>query len=234
MAANDYATLAEMKAHLPDLAGTLSDGSRDVILTSLLTRASRLVDRATNRKPGAFYITADSTLYFDSPRSSGVSYGGINTGQGYGEIAQSDSYPARRLRIGELADVPTSVAVTTNGDITNYTAWASTDYIMWPYNAVDFGEPYRAIDIDMLNGSQRTWYWFRKAIKIVGPFGYSRTVPDYIKELAIIQAARWYKRGQLAFQDRVGLSDSTGSIAYMNAIDQDLKSGLDNYARIAI
>ena len=180
----------------------------DTILGLFATRGSRAIDRYTNRKPGAFYVSADVTRYFDG--SGGT-----------------------ELWIGELAAAPTTVQVAETGVLTTLTTWASTDYLLHPYNALDDGEPYRRLDIDVANGTKTCWYAFPKAVKIVGKFGYSATVPDDVKQAAIIQAVRWFKRGQQAFSD-TGAIVELGQLTYTKALDPDVALLIDHLRLQAI
>jgi hypothetical protein len=207
MAVNDYCTVAEIKAVMPD--GNWST-TYDTLLAALATRASRAIDRYLKRKPGAFYVSANVTQYFD----------------GSGE---------RELWIGELAAAPTSVHVAETGDICTptLTAWASTDYVCWPYNALDEGRPYLRLDIDQLNGSKVVWYAYPKAVKIVGKFGYAVAVPDDVKQAACVQAARWFKRGQQAFQD-TGAVVELGQLTYTQRLDPDVANLIDWLAPVTV
>ena len=175
----------------------------DTLLAVLAKRASRAIDRYLKRKPGAFYVNTDVTLYF--------------TGSG-----------SRTLWIGELAAAPTSVSVAETGDIVtpDYTLWAETDYMCWPFNALDAGMPYVRLDIDQLNGSKSVWYSFPKSVKIVGKFGYSTSVPDDVMQVACIQTARWLKRGQQAFQD-TGAIMELGQLTYTQRLDPDVANLID-------
>ena len=207
MPINDYCTAAEIKAAMPD--GNWGT-SYDTLLSILAARASRTIDRYTARKPGAYKVDADVTRYYD----------------GSGEAEQL---------IGELAAAPTSVAVAEGGDIKTptYTLWASTDYMLWPYNALDRGEPYTRLVIDNLNGSKSVWYEYPKSVKIVGKFGYSAAPPDDVVQATIIQAARWFKRGQQAFQD-TGAIVELGQLTYTKALDPDVALLIEHLRRMAI
>src|SRR5436305_1691455 len=119
---NDYATLTELKQALPNLASSFADGSQDGLLTALITRASRALDRQTAREPGAYYVTADDTRYYDGPDSLCCLHDGC-----------------RSLWVDELADVPTSVYVSPDGNPANYALWSASDYWLWPYSAQSFG-----------------------------------------------------------------------------------------------
>ena len=207
MPINDYCTAAEIKAAMPD--GNWGT-SYDTLLSILAARASRTIDRYTVRKPGAYKVDADVTRYYD----------------GSGTIQQL---------IEELAAAPTSVAVAEGGDIKTpiYITWASTDYMLWPYNALDNGEPYTRLDIDDLNGSKSVWYRYPKAVKIVGKFGYSAAPPDDVVQATIIQTARWFKRGQQAFQD-TGAITELGQLTYTKALDPDVALTIDHLRRIIV
>lgn len=198
--ANDYCTNTEIKAAMPD--GNWGS-AYDTFLTALATRASRALDVYAKRKPGAFYVSADVTRHFDGN-------GGVE------------------LWIDELAAAPTSVAVAETGIIDSsagsggsYTTWAATDYLLYPYNALDEGKPYSRLDVDVMNGSKAMWYPFKKSVKVVGKFGYAAAIPDFIKQAAIIQAARWFKRGQQGFVD-TGAVVELGQMTYTQALDPDV------------
>lgn len=198
MAIQDYVTRDEIKQGLPDSSwGSDYDAGLDV----LAARASRAIDMHLKRKPGAFYVNADVTLYFDGSGNS-------------------------QLWIEELAAAPTSVQVAETGVLTTLTSWASTDYVLWPYNALDYGTPYLRLDVDLMSGTKSLWYGYRKAVKIVGKFGFSTTVPGEIKEAAIIQAVRWFKRGQQAFAD-VGAVEALGQLKYVQRLDPDVAGILE-------
>jgi len=86
-----YSTSANIKALMPD---TTWGTKYDTLLTTLIARASRLVDALLHREPGAFSVTDASTRYFH--------------GSG-----QSKQY------IGELAASPSAVRVAETHYLTN-------------------------------------------------------------------------------------------------------------------
>lgn len=205
--ANDYCTADELKQMMPDVTWT---PGYDELLAVLATRASRLIDAHLKRAPGAFYVNTDATYYLDGSGSP-------------------------QLWIPELATAPTSVSVAESGITTSYTAWSTTDYLLWPYNAIAEGRPFLRIDTDLLNGSKTVWYKFPRAVKIVGKLGFSATVPDEIKQAAIIQAVRLFKRGQQAFQD-TGAIVELGQLKYTQKLDPDVAVILEapKYQRLVI
>lgn len=209
--------------------GPAQDGTQyTVILNDLITRASRAIDTYTNRKPGAYRVDADETLYYDAPRGMGYLYY-----EQYGERMAGNYGDSNCLWIDELAAAPTSIGVSLNGQL-SYTALAATDYILWPYNAPSLGEPYIRIDLDLLNGTHSTWYGMKKGVQIVGKFGYSTSVPADIEQATLIQAARWWKRAQTAWQDKINLIDNAQALTYLNAMDSDVKQMIDHYRKMAV
>lgn len=196
MTAPSYATLALLKQSIPDVGW---QAAYDTAGTHLLEIASRKIDAYVRRKPGAFAVSEDVERFF--------------TGMGDGD-----------LWIGELATEPTSVEVSEDGTRT-LTVWASTDYICAPYNATDDGIPYTRLELDP-NGTKTTWYNYPKGIKITGKFGFATTAPLEIEEATIIQAVRWFKRGQQAWAD-AGAIEALAQLRYVGKLDPDVQDILE-------
>ena len=201
----DYCTSTEAQLHLPD--GNWGTGY-DALLATLISRASRAIDGFLKRKPGTFAVATDATYYLD--------------GNG-----------RRELWIPELAALPTTVAVaetalidTPVGTGGTYTTWGVGDYFAWPYNALDEGVPFLRLDVNLLTGTKAAWYSFPRSVKITGKWGFATAVPDEIKEAAIIQTVRWFKRGQQAFQD-VGAIAELGQLQYVKKLDPDIAAILE-------
>lgn len=206
---NDYITLTEFKAALPD---TDWGSTYDAILTLLIRRASRMIDQAAQREAGAFYVSADTTRWFD--------------GDG-----------GQELWIGELAAAPTTLSVAEGGVVDSsagtggtYTAWAATDYLLWPSNALLEGRPYLRVEVDVNNGSKAYFYPYAKSVKIAGKFGYATVPPEDIRQAATVQTARWFKRGQQAFKD-AGAITELGQMSYVQKLDPDVATIIEPYQR---
>lgn len=227
MAVNDYATVADVKAMLPDVVW---DSTYDALITTLITASSRAIDKFVNRKPGSFAANTDVTLYFDGmSRGYAAAAGGSS-----GNMLGASAYFANvSLWITELAAAPTLVAVAETGNLSTYNPWSATDYLLWPYNAIDDGRPYTRLDLDLINGLHRTWYGFRKGVQITGKFGYSVTPPADVKQATLIQIIRWLKRAQLNFQD-LGVITDSAQIAYQNKIDSDVEMFVNHYRDLVL
>lgn len=143
------------------------------------------------------------------------------------ETRYFDGSGTDELLIDELAAAPTSLSVAEDG--INYTDWTTEDYILWPYNRT----PYTRILVDMMNGAKSIFPKFPRAVKIVGKFGYSVAVPEEIKQATIIQAIRWFKRGQQAYQD-TGAIVELGQLKYTQAVDPDVAMMIEHFKQVVI
>jgi hypothetical protein len=194
--ANDYCSAEEVENVKPDEAWAAES---QVLLAALVTRASRAIDTLTRREPGFWYVSADTTRYFDGE-------GGCH------------------LYIGYLATTPTSVAVAESGDVDGsggtggtYTTLAATDYYLYPYNALAEGRPFTRLD----RADYDAWPTYERSVKVVGKFGWALAVPPEVKQAAIIQTTRWYKRGYQMFHDTGGIIE-LGQLRYTQQLDPDI------------
>jgi hypothetical protein len=212
--ANDYTTNTEIKAVMPD---TNWSTTYDALLTTIITRASRAIDLFTGREPGAFSVNANTTRYYDGSGN-------------------------KILWVDELAELPSTVAVAETGVVDNasgtggtYTVYSTSDYFPWPYNALAERKPFLKLELDQLNGSKYSWYKFPRSVKITGKFGYTTTtsLPPEIVQTTIIQAIRWFKRGQQAYQD-VGAIVELGQLRYVQALDPDIKEMIMHLRKVTI
>ena len=136
-----------------------------------------------------------------------------------------DGNDRAQLFIGDLAADPTEVWVKCDG--INYTLLDKSDYYCVPINALLEYQPYHYIRLE--NAYFPCW---RKAVKVKGNFGYSITVPDDIKQAAIIQVVRWFKHGQQAFQNNAA-NNELGAPQY-GGLDDSVTSILASYRRFVI
>ena len=209
---NDYATLSELQASMP--GSGISSTDYESLLTDLLTRASRAIDRFTKRAPGAYAVTSsdEQTRYYD----------------GSGSATQY---------LDEMAAAPSYVGVSEAGGVasTDYTTYPSTDYFIEPVNAPYEGMPYTHLVLDQLNGGKALWYSLSHSVKVTAAFAYalSTAIPDEIVQATIIQAARWFKRGQQAFQDTGAIAE-LGQLTYTQSLDPEVKAIIEHYRRTVL
>ena len=214
MTVSDYITASDIKAATPD--GNWSS-TYDTLLASLASDASRAIDSYCGWWPGAFAVTTDSARVYDG---SGVA----------------------RQRIDPLCAEPTLVEMTLTGDLSAYTTIPATNtlnsnpnYYGGPVNALASETPYYVyLDLNILYGQYFTWYQFPRAIRVTGKWGFATTAPAAIQRATLIQAVRWFKRGQQAFQD-TGAVLELGQLTYTKALDPEVGALIDSrFRRVAI
>jgi hypothetical protein len=207
--ANDYITTTQAKAVMPD--DTFST-SYDSLLTATITRASRSIDKYTGRHPGAYAVSSTETRYYDG---SGCEYLWID------ELATTTGLSVSVAEGG--------VVDTYNGTGGTYTAWTSTDFRVYPYNAPKLGQPFLRLDIDRLNGSKALFFAFPNGVKVSGYFGYAyTTAPDAIIQATITQTMRYFQRGKQAFRD-AGAVVELGQLQYLQSVDPDVAEMIRYY-----
>jgi hypothetical protein len=185
----DYCTTTDVKAN-PDLGISSTDVTTyDVVLAALITQASRMIDEYLGKWPNYFASTDTTVRYYTA-------------------------HDHECLEIDEAVSV-SGVAVSEGGEVTStgYTAWAASDYILWPYNTTDTAEPFRRIEVDPLNGSQFSFFGYPKGVKITGVFGYSSTPPDTIKRACVAQVVFMFMLDKAAYQN-VSAGGNVGSVIY--------------------
>jgi hypothetical protein len=208
----DYVTAAEIKA-----ATNKTQTDDDTIFAALATAASRAIDNYCNRPDGFVSVSvATARVYAGSGRSW--------------------------MPIDECTSI-SLVAVKNAATDTTYTSWATTDWTAFtgdperpnfnrtPYTAImcTAGGDYSAF----LNGQYITRSGFRPdpdndtyrgvpTVQVTAKWGYAATVPDAIKQAALVLAARWYKRGESSWSD-VLASGEMGQLMYRKALDPDVK-----------
>ena len=170
----DYLTLSAFKADYPASEFGLGSTDYDPSLTSLLTTASRLVDKELGKWENYFYPSTDTeNRYYD--------------GTGGNTVYIDDAVSISAVAVSESGGLASS----------DYTAWSSSDYITHPYNTT----PIYKLIVDRLNGSKLYWYPYRKAVKVTGIFGHSATPPDLVVQAIKVQVSRWHMRQKQMWQD---------------------------------
>jgi hypothetical protein len=197
----DYSNTTDIIANAPETS--IASSTDSTVITALgyfITRASRLIDREVGRWDNYFYPSSDDTTrYYD--------------GTDEGELEIDDCLSITTLSVAESGGTGTS----------DYTDWATTDYLTYPYNSA----PFRRLVIDF-NGSKGFWYPFRKSVKIVGVFGYSLTPPADVTQACDIQSLRWYMRAKQGYQD-VSANADLGQTELKYALDPDIVALLAHY-----
>ena len=164
--ADSYATTADLAARLGMDEVT---AAADAALVNAIAAASRAIDAACGRAPGAFSISASQDRYFTGDEGC--------------------------VEIDPLVTL-TALVSDADGDRVYETTWSATDYDLEPYNAAQAGEPYTKLVATPIG--RYAFPCIRKGVKVTGLWGYP-TVPAAITEATCLLAGRLYKRPSAPF-----------------------------------
>lgn len=212
-----YASIAELKLQI-EKSG--SSGAGDPTnLQLLLDAATTAINRFCNRPDGFVAIAIASARLYSG---SGGPWQWID----------------------ECAEV-TLVEVKTSPTDTTYTAWAATNWIPFTGdpNEPDFNHtPYQAIMVlpnqpysfftsgrfNQQRGFQPDYSVSRGSptVRVTAKWGYALVCPTPIKEGCLIQAARWFKRGESSWADSLASSE-LGQLMFTKELDPDVRHLLE-------
>jgi hypothetical protein len=210
----DYTTVAAVKAQCG-----ITTATHDTVLGALITAASATIDRFCNRIADGFTAEVAATTREFAGR-----------GQSY-------------LVIDECAVAPTLVEV--KSAVTgSYVSWAATDWQIAagsPWMPVFGQTPY---DLLLANpsGDYSTFLdgflkrnWPSPTVRVTAQWGFATTTPTDIAQACVIQATRWFKRGESSWTDTTASTD-LGTLLYTGEIDPDVKLILvrGKYMRVAV
>lgn len=194
MALSDpYISLEEYK-----LGADVTDDEHDALISDALDAVSRYIDRDLGR----FFSKDDS----DQSRIYVV-----------GEGQRDPNGQWVRLSIDDLSAAPTSIKIDEDldGDFTDETALATTDFDMWPRNALLGPEPqpYTAIYLTSF-GDWGKWTAGQR-VEVTGKFGWP-SVPKAIKlatfeltKMLLLHGPRGMDRVNESFDVTLGQSDTS-------------------------
>lgn len=176
----------------------LDERDDDFYLESTIESVSRLIDNHTGRR---FYAETDTRYY------SPVSLDAIYT---------DDIITVTTLKTDD------------DNDGTFETTWATTDYLLMPFNAGENGRPYTWIETSGY-GNRAFPLGVKRAVQLVGSFGFATTTPKPIVEACKIQAIRLFKRKDAPFGVIAGGEMQQG--VTIPDLDPDVKALLSPYVR---
>ena len=146
------------------------DTTRDSTLEQQVQAISRVIDGITGHK---FYATSESRYY--TAERPGLCY------------------------VDDLLEVSTGLYTDLNADLTYATTWATTDYLLMPFNASADGWPYSWIELHPTGNYYFPTY--TRGVKITGSFGFCATgsQPDAISEACLLATEQLFKRKDAIF-----------------------------------
>lgn len=193
-----------------------SGSATDLILNTLASRVSREIDSYTKREDGYWVAGASSVRYF--------------TGQGH-EFLQTDDFAGSPVYVkyaedGNVDDV--------SGSGGSYVTLDASDYFTTPYNANAMGMPNNGIEVDALNGNFMLFTRYPRNVKVAAFWGDRRDGPrDEIKQAAIRETIRAYKRAEQSFND-VGANKDLGKLLFANAMSPETQLMIGHLKQIVI
>lgn len=175
-------------------------GADEMALEQILEGASRWIDKFCGRR---FYAESETRYY--TPQFSNL------------------------LEVDDLLSV-TTLQTDEDGDRTYEITWASTDYDLFPYNAILDGQPYTMIRVTP--EGDYSFPRVAKGVKIVGSFGYCTlpNLPADVREACLLQSERLYKRKDAPFG--IAGPSELGQMRLIQELDPDVKQLLSAYVRI--
>ncbi len=197
-----YATVKELRYH----TGKTLTGD-DVEIAQLLDSAAMAIDNYCGRPDG----------FMAEPNGTARAYIGSGT-----PVQRIDECVS--ISLVAVKDSPTDAA---------YTAWTTDDWDAFAGDPTNpnlqptaQGKPYTGLMVtadgdysDFTSGKYNRWSV--PTVQVTARWGYSDAVPDAIRQACLIQAARWYKRGQSAWADTLASPDF-GQLMYRQKVDPDV------------
>jgi len=191
--ANEYLDLEQLKETL-SLTGT---SNLDDDLRSAIEAASRGVDLACSRRRlRKFWKDGEDVTRYYSPRDG-------------------DS-----VEVNDVVEV-TSLRTDADGDGTFETEWSEgTDYVLFPLNAAEDGEPSTIVQVHPLSGLRFPTRWPR-SVELTGKFGWPDVPPGVVEATGLI-AARLFKRKREAPFAVVGFGIDQSAALHIARTDPDV------------
>lgn len=195
---NGYCTLAEVR-QLLGYSNALETTS-DALIEKVVEAASRAIDGWCSRR---FYTTtADETKYFTAE---------------YHDVLFPDI---------DIISI-TSLATDEDGDHTHEITWATTDYLLLPFN-----QPNKTV-IEADPEGRYNFPKTKQGVKIIGKFGYCAIAdrPPEVTTFCMLFAVRLFKRMSEAPFGVIGFSE-TGQSTVIPSDDPDAKMLIGKFRRL--
>jgi hypothetical protein len=222
----DYADITEVKQQIEK-----NTTGADLYLPTIITAASRAIDRTCGR-PDSFFV-ADAAASARVYVGSGLSYQSIDDCVEIASVSVKDSitdttytawtspstayagdgdwYPGRgSVRRPRLNQLPYNLLfVDINGDYAIFTAGR------YRQSRGFYGDAFGPARLGRAPGVMAT-------VEVSAKWGWSVVVPAQIKEACIMQVARWYKRLEGSMSDSLASVD-LGQMLYVQEVDPDVR-----------
>jgi len=195
---NGYCTLAEVRQLLG--YSILTETTSDAMIEKVIEAASRAIDSWCDRR---FYTASvDETKYYTAKYYNAL-------------FPEEDIVSITTLKTDE------------DGDGTFEVTWATTDYLLLPFN-----QSYKNI-IEIDPEGEHTFPATKQGVQIVGKFGYCaiNDRPPEVTTFCMLLAVRLFKRMSEAPFGVMGFSE-TGQSTVIPSDDPDAKMLIGKYRRL--
>jgi hypothetical protein len=193
----DYVTAAELKAELG-----ISDGVDDTWCASVVTAASRAVDR---------HCSGDLRRQFGQIDAAAVRYYRV-------------TYRVELDRwVAQIDDLMT----TTDLEVLNLADESLTGYVLYPRNAAADGRPWTRLRL--AEGASYSWPDNDAEIAVTAKWGWS-AVPATVKTATMMQAMRFYARRDSPY-GVAGSPDLGSELRLLQKVDADVGVMLTGFVR---
>lgn len=201
--ADDYASSAELKAHL-----RITDTDDDTSVALAIGAASRAIDDWCNRQFGLTgsavprYYTADD-LCIEGRRALAIDDLMTTTGLEVELDTGADGLYATELAYG-------------------------TDFDVYPWNAQANGRPWT--HLVLRPDAAASWPCAARGVRVTGNFGWS-SVPEIVKSACLIQAARFFVRRDSSY-GIAGSPELGSEVRLLARLDPDVSLMLSTVRRV--
>jgi len=170
------------------------------VMEMVVEGVSRAIEAWCGRR---FYAVVDEVRYYTAEFSD--------------ELFIDDCLAVKELKTDE------------DGDRVYEVTWASSDFDLLPENAALEKTPYTLL-ATAPDGKYAFPVGVRRGVKVIGTFGYAEVTPGQVREAALIQCARIFKRRDTPFG--VAGNADLGELRVIPKLDQDVEWMLTPLKRV--
>lgn len=206
---NNYATLADVIAYLPNNEAAQTPGSWDVQIGTILNGVSRQVDTFTLRPFGTYAASDVVSNLYDGVLPSATDF-------------------QYTIFTDEMATTPTLVEIAPDGF--TFQTLNTSNYYLWPSNALYLSLPYSRIYLNPRVGPVQRWPQWVNSVRVTAIFGYSQSVPPDIHQCVLDMTSRILRRIQQRFVD-TGVMMDVAQLLAGSKLEKDIQDTLAYYRR---
>tara|TARA_R100000329_G_scaffold31974_1_gene29630 strand:+ start:1214 stop:1891 length:678 start_codon:yes stop_codon:yes gene_type:complete len=138
--------------------------------------------------------------------------------------------------VDDIATTTGLIVKTLNADASVHeTLTINTDFLLAPYNAdkLDPAIPFDKIVMNIENGGKVLPVEHRQGLQVTAKFGFP-SVPDDVKQAALIQSARYFQRKNSPMGFSGNPETGQAPIMFLSQLDPDVKTMIRHYKKSTI